>query len=148
MRRVVVTGMGIVSCIGTDKQTVLASLQQGKSGIVYRPEYEQRGMRSHVAGAVDLDFSQFIDRKDLRRQLGRLRAQLFDMRRHEMDHPFQPHRQLPQRLRRAAYQGREEVAGWLGHGRFPVLFASAACGEPRVGAIQLFSLALYLEAGA
>jgi len=66
MRRVVVTGMGIVSCIGTDKQTVLASLQQGKSGIVYRPEYEERGMRSHVAGAVDMDFSQFIDRKDLR----------------------------------------------------------------------------------
>jgi 3-oxoacyl-[acyl-carrier-protein] synthase I len=66
MRRVVVTGMGIVSCIGTDKQTVLTSLQQGKSGIVYRPAYEERGMRSHVAGAVDIDFSQFIDRKDLR----------------------------------------------------------------------------------
>ena len=66
MRRVVVTGMGIVSCIGTDKQTVLESLQQGKSGIVYRPEYEERGMRSHVAGAVDMDFTQFIDRKDLR----------------------------------------------------------------------------------
>jgi 3-oxoacyl-[acyl-carrier-protein] synthase-1 len=58
--------MGIVSCIGTDKQTVLTALQQGKSGIVYRPEYEERGMRSHVAGAVDMDFSQFIDRKDLR----------------------------------------------------------------------------------
>jgi 3-oxoacyl-[acyl-carrier-protein] synthase I len=66
MRRVVVTGMGIVSCIGTDKQTVLTSLQDGKSGIVYRPEYEERGMRSHVAGAVDMDFSQLIDRKDLR----------------------------------------------------------------------------------
>ncbi|MES2625495.1 MAG: beta-ketoacyl-ACP synthase I [Pseudomonadota bacterium] len=66
MRRVVVTGMGIVSCIGTDKQTVLTSLQQGKSGIVYRPEYEERGMRSLVAGAVDMDFSQLIDRKDLR----------------------------------------------------------------------------------
>ncbi len=66
MRRVVVTGMGIVSCLGIDKQTVLTALQQGKSGIVYRPEYEQRGMRSHVAGAVDLDLTQFIDRKDLR----------------------------------------------------------------------------------
>lgn len=66
MRRVVVTGMGIVSCIGTDKQTVLESLQQGRSGISYRPEYEERGMRSHVAGAVTMDFSQFIDRKDLR----------------------------------------------------------------------------------
>jgi len=66
MRRVVVTGIGIVSCIGTDQQTVLTSLQQGRSGIVYRPEYEARGMRSHVAGAVDMDFTQYIDRKDLR----------------------------------------------------------------------------------
>jgi 3-oxoacyl-[acyl-carrier-protein] synthase I len=66
MRRVVVTGMGIVSCIGTDLSSVLTSLQQGKSGIVYRPEYEARGMRSHVAGAVDIDFSTQIDRKDLR----------------------------------------------------------------------------------
>lgn len=66
MRRVVVTGMGIVSCIGSDLPTVLASLQQGKSGIVFRPEYEARGMRSHVAGAVDMDFTPHIDRKDLR----------------------------------------------------------------------------------
>ena len=66
MRRVVVTGMGIVSCIGTDKNTVLESLKLGRSGIVYRPEYEERGMRSHVAGAVEMDFSQYIDRKDLR----------------------------------------------------------------------------------
>ncbi len=66
MRRVVVTGMGIVSCIGTDKDTVLESLKLGRSGIVYRPEYEERGMRSHVAGAVEMDFSQHIDRKDLR----------------------------------------------------------------------------------
>jgi 3-oxoacyl-[acyl-carrier-protein] synthase-1 len=58
--------MGIASCIGTDPQAVLASLREGRSGIVYRPEYEERGMRSHVAGAVDLDFSTLIDRKDLR----------------------------------------------------------------------------------
>ncbi len=66
MRRVVVTGMGIVSCIGNDIPAVLTSLQQGKSGIVFRPEYEARGMRSHVAGAVDMDFTRHIDRKDLR----------------------------------------------------------------------------------
>ena len=66
MRRVVVTGMGIVSCIGTGLESVLASLREGRSGIVYRPEYEERGMRSHVAGAVEMDFSQYIDRKDLR----------------------------------------------------------------------------------
>ena len=66
MRRVVVTGMGIVSCLGIDKETVLESLQKGRSGISYRPDYEEMGMRSHVAGAVDLDFSDFIDRKALR----------------------------------------------------------------------------------
>ncbi|MDT8398914.1 MAG: beta-ketoacyl-ACP synthase I [Pseudomonadales bacterium] len=66
MRRVVVTGMGIVSCLGIDRQTVLESLQQGRSGIKYRPQYEEMGMRSHIAGGVDLDFSEFIDRKALR----------------------------------------------------------------------------------
>jgi 3-oxoacyl-[acyl-carrier-protein] synthase-1 len=66
MRRVVVTGMGIVSCIGTDLASVLASLKDGKSGIVYRPQYEERGMRSHVAGAVDIDYASLIDRKDVR----------------------------------------------------------------------------------
>ena len=66
MRRVVVTGMGIASCIGSDLQTVLTSLKESRSGIVYRPEYEERGMRSLVAGAVDIDFSAHIDRKDLR----------------------------------------------------------------------------------
>ena len=66
MRRAVVTGMGIVSCLGLDKQSVLESLQQTRSGIVYRPIYEEMGMRSHVAGAVDIDFSEHIDRKSLR----------------------------------------------------------------------------------
>jgi 3-oxoacyl-[acyl-carrier-protein] synthase-1 len=66
MRRVVVTGMGILSCIGNDLQQVLSSLQTGKSGIVVRPEYQERGMRSHVAGAVNIDLSAQIDRKDLR----------------------------------------------------------------------------------
>ncbi len=66
MRRVVVTGIGIVSCLGLDKQSVTRSLQEGRSGISYRPEYEEMGMRSHIAGAVDLDFSDYIDRKNLR----------------------------------------------------------------------------------
>ncbi|MAM71639.1 MAG: beta-ketoacyl-[acyl-carrier-protein] synthase I [Gammaproteobacteria bacterium] len=66
MRRVVVTGMGIVSCLGLDKQSVTESLKNGRSGISYRPEYEEVGMRSHVAGAVDVDFSEHIDRKSLR----------------------------------------------------------------------------------
>ena len=66
MRRVVVTGIGIVSCLGLDKPTVTEALRQGKSGIVYRPAYEEMGMRSLVAGAVELDFSEYIDRKNLR----------------------------------------------------------------------------------
>jgi 3-oxoacyl-[acyl-carrier-protein] synthase I len=66
MRRVVITGMGIVSCLGTDKESVTESLLTGKSGISYRPDYAEVGMRSHVAGAVDIDFSGHIDRKNLR----------------------------------------------------------------------------------
>lgn len=66
MRRVVVTGMGIVSCLGLDKNAVTESLRSGRSGISYRPDYEENGMRSHVAGAVELDFSEHIDRKNLR----------------------------------------------------------------------------------
>lgn len=66
MRRVVVTGMGIVSCLGTDKETVLDSLQQGRSGIKFQEEYKEMGFRSHVAGSVDLDYSDMIDRKLVR----------------------------------------------------------------------------------
>ena len=66
MRRAVVTGMGIASCLGLDKQSVLESLQQARSGIVHRPIYEEMGMRSHVAGVAEMDFSEHIDRKALR----------------------------------------------------------------------------------
>lgn len=66
MRRVVVTGMGIVSCLGTDKETVLDSLQQGRSGIKFQEEYKEMGFRSQVAGSVDLDYTGLIDRKLVR----------------------------------------------------------------------------------
>ncbi len=66
MRRVVVTGIGIVSCLGKNKEEVLASLQQGKSGISYQPEYAEKGFKSHIAGSIDMDFSELIDRKLLR----------------------------------------------------------------------------------
>ncbi len=68
MRRVVVTGMGITSSIGTTREQVLESLREGKSGIVFAPEYEELGFRSHVHGAVDVDLNT-IDRK-LRRFMG------------------------------------------------------------------------------
>ncbi|WP_432696830.1 beta-ketoacyl-ACP synthase I [Marinobacterium sp. YM272] len=73
MRRVVVTGMGIVSCLGNDKETVLESLKQGRSGIKYQPEYAELGFRSQVAGSVDIDLDSLIDRK-LRRFMGNAAA--------------------------------------------------------------------------
>ncbi|BBB27747.1 beta-ketoacyl-ACP synthase I [Amphritea japonica] len=66
MRRVVVTGMGIVSCLGTDKETVLDSLKEGRSGIKFQEEYKEMGFRSHVAGSIDLDYTDLIDRKLVR----------------------------------------------------------------------------------
>ena len=69
MRRVAVTGLGIVSSIGNDKEEVLDSLKEGRSGIVHCEEYAERGFRSHVHGAVDIDIDAHIDRK-LRRFMG------------------------------------------------------------------------------
>jgi len=66
MRRVVVTGIGVISCIGQNQQDVLESLKVGKSGIRFQPEYKELGLRSHVAGQVDVDFAACIDRKILR----------------------------------------------------------------------------------
>lgn len=69
MRRVVVTGMGIVSPIGEDVAQVTQSLRDGRSGIVFCEEYAERGFRSHVHGAPTVDFDEKIDRK-LRRFMG------------------------------------------------------------------------------
>jgi len=67
MRRVVITGIGIVSSLGNNKTEVLASLQQVKSGISFQEEYKAMGFRSQVAGAVkNLDLAARIDRKILR----------------------------------------------------------------------------------
>ncbi len=66
MRRVVVTGMWIVSSLGNNKSEVLQSLQQGRSGITFQQEYADRGFRSHVAGNVKLDLEGLIDRKLMR----------------------------------------------------------------------------------
>lgn len=63
MRRVVVTGMGIVSSIGNNKSEVLASLKDGHSGIVAAPEYTELGLRSQVHGKINLDAAALIDRK-------------------------------------------------------------------------------------
>jgi 3-oxoacyl-[acyl-carrier-protein] synthase I len=65
-RRVVVTGLGIVSCLGNDAEAVAKSLYEGKSGISVRQEHIDMGMRSHVAGSPDIDTPSLIDRKQLR----------------------------------------------------------------------------------
>jgi 3-oxoacyl-[acyl-carrier-protein] synthase-1 len=69
LRRVVVTGLGITSCIGTDKATVIDSLRAGRSGISYCDTYREMGFRSHIHGAIEIDLDAAIDRK-LRRFMG------------------------------------------------------------------------------
>ncbi len=66
MRRVVVTGIGIVSSLGNSASEVEDSLRNGKSGITYQDEFKERGLRSHIAGAINIDFKEHIDRKQLR----------------------------------------------------------------------------------
>ena len=66
MRRSVITGIGIVSCIGNNKHEVLESLNMGRSGISFNQAYKEIGMRSHVSGSVDINASELIDRKILR----------------------------------------------------------------------------------
>ena len=65
-KRVVVTGYGIVSCIGDNKKEVLESLRDVKSGISHCKEYEELGMRSHVHGKPKINIEENVDRKILR----------------------------------------------------------------------------------
>ena len=65
-KRVVITGYGIVSCIGNNKEEVLSSLQEVKSGISHCKEYEELGMRSHVHGKPSINIQENVDRKILR----------------------------------------------------------------------------------
>ena len=66
MRNVVITGVGIKSCIGNGYAEVLANLQNAKSGIVFNEKYSEMGFRSCVSGSVNIDLSEHIDRKLLR----------------------------------------------------------------------------------
>ncbi|WP_460272301.1 beta-ketoacyl-ACP synthase I [Celeribacter sp. ULVN23_4] len=66
MRRVVVTGLGIVSSIGNNAEEVLASLKAGKSGITANEDMKEYGFRSQVAGAIDLDIKEHVDKRALR----------------------------------------------------------------------------------
>ena len=66
MERVVITGLGIVSCLGNDRESVATSLREGRSGIRAIPEYAELGFRSQVGGTPDIDLDARIDRKQRR----------------------------------------------------------------------------------
>ena len=66
MRRAVITGLGVVSCLGNSKQDVVDSLRAGRSGIRFNESFREMGLRSQVSGHVDIDIKEHIDRKVLR----------------------------------------------------------------------------------
>ena len=69
MRRVVITGLGAVSCIGNSKEEITESLRAGRSGIVANESFKEMGLRSQVSGSIDIDITEHIDRK-VRRFMG------------------------------------------------------------------------------
>ena len=58
VERVVVTGLGIISCLGNDSTSVSQALHEGRSGISLRQDHIDAGMRSHIAGTPDIDLSE------------------------------------------------------------------------------------------
>ena len=66
MRRVVVTGIGAVSCIGNNQAEIVDSLKNGRSGIVANESYKEMGLRSQISGSINIDTAELIDRKVLR----------------------------------------------------------------------------------
>ena len=81
MKRVVVTGMGIVSSIGNNTQEVLASLREAKSGIVRADKYAELGFRCQVHAPSVVDWEALIDRRAERRRLHSVGAPLRQRRR-------------------------------------------------------------------
>ncbi len=69
MRRVVVTGIGAVSCLGNSQAEIVDSLRNGRSGIVANESYQEMGLRSQISGTVNIDLADHIDRK-VRRFMG------------------------------------------------------------------------------
>jgi len=76
MRRVVVTGIGAVSCLGNTQAEITDSLKSGRSGIVANESYQEMGLRSQVSGSVNIDIAEHIDRK-VRRFMGDAAAYAF-----------------------------------------------------------------------
>ncbi len=72
MRRVVITGLGAVSCLGNSKEDITESLRLGRSGIVANEEFKEMGLRSQVSGSVNIDTKEHIDRKVLQKMLSQV----------------------------------------------------------------------------
>ena len=85
MRRAVITGYGIVSPIGNDAADVTASLREGKSGIRFQEEYKDVGLRSQVAGNIQINLDDFIDRK-ARRFMGKAAAYAYIAMKQAIEH--------------------------------------------------------------
>jgi 3-oxoacyl-[acyl-carrier-protein] synthase-1 len=66
LKRVVITGIGIVSSLGNNMLEVTSSLENSRSGITFQPEYQERGLRSQIAGSININIQELIDRKLLR----------------------------------------------------------------------------------
>jgi len=69
VRRVVISGLGVVSCLGNSQAEVVESLREGRSGITFNENYAEMGLRSQISGRVDIDTAEHIDRK-VRRFMG------------------------------------------------------------------------------
>jgi 3-oxoacyl-[acyl-carrier-protein] synthase-1 len=85
VRRVVVTGMGLVSCLGNDLDDVESALRAGRSGLRYMPDYAQLGLRSCVAGVPDLSSEPPVDRK-IRRYMGDAALYAYHATRRALNH--------------------------------------------------------------
>ena len=86
MRRVVVSGMGIISCLGNDLDQVAQALCEGRSGLAWQPEYASRGMRSCVAGVPDISGELPLSRK-IRRFMGDASLYAYLAARHALINP-------------------------------------------------------------
>ena len=63
MRRVVVTGLGAVSCIGNNQDEITESLKNGRSGIKFNESFAEMGLRSQISGGTDIDTAEHIDKR-------------------------------------------------------------------------------------
>ena len=84
MRRVVITGFGIVSCLGNDPDSVTQALLAGRSGVRHQPEYAELGLRSQVAAVPDVSGEAPIERKT-RRFMGDAAVYAYHAARHALD---------------------------------------------------------------